>query len=902
MKKSLIFLSVLTVLFFLSCNNNALPVPVTDIAFEPALPTKSISLTIGKTYQLKAKVQPDNATNKTLTYTSDDPTIASVNDKGVITAHKTGSAKITVKAADGIANDITVTITPKPEMPIAVRSIELSPDETTISLVKGTSRTLKAQVKPENAANKKLSFSSSDEGIASINGEGLVTAKAVGNANITINAANGVSKILKVIVTAAPVAVMDIAFDPALPSDPLLLSVGGTCSIHAKAQPEDATDKNLTYTSDNEGVAAVDAGGLITAKAVGNAKITIKASNGVSKEITVKVTVEHIPVTGIALSPDETAFSMTQGDIRVLNAKVMPETATNKTLTYGSDDETVAFVNDEGVIRAHNEGTVNITITAADGISKTVNLTVTKATVRVTSIEFNPPLPTEPIEMFLNEIYKFDAKAMPEEAANKKLKFETSNFSVAWLEDIDKGWVKADGEGEATVTITSDDNPFVKREVRFKMMRKPEGPSINIEQSSFQCESNEGDVTFTVKTINGKLDYMPEVVGGGKEWVTFVSKDNTNVNIDTVRVHLNQNKTVWYRNAYIKFKDKSTDKYVKASGKDLQVKIIQKRNDNPVVRIQWVHGITPPQDVEKRQIEIGGTGTYHEMPYVFTWDETAGTTFFNTRKITHTFVLSGGYHGPRPDGNQCWAKTDANMLHWWFVQNKDNIEQYKIKKAAKAASEGKIFDSTPYEPVYTRGLADNQEDQKSSIANLFREKCKNSGGSPSKGLQWYLFGLDDFELLRNKGYSPALFKDVFNQSNTPIEWVTIRTKKEFENTLKAALNSKKAVGLNRYGAQDNTQHAITLWGAAFDEEDNIIAIYVVDNNDVPNRVFTYGIQYQNGVDIYAEPDYEHNDRLRYNPYFFNYSNNSLSRNHCIGEIITLDKGEEQWEEWKRNNP
>ena len=905
MKKIIYFLSALALLFFSACNNNnALPVPVTDIAFEPALPTKPISLTIGKTYQLKAKVQPDNATNKTLTYTSDNPTIASVNDKGVITAHKTGSAKITVKAAGGIAKDITVTITPKPEMPIAVRSIELSPNEDTISVVMGTSRQLNVQVKPENAADKKLSFSSSDEGIASINGEGLVTAKAVGNANITINAANGVSKILKVTVTAAPVAVTDIAFDPALPGDPLLLSVGGTCPIHAKAQPEDATDKNLTYSSDNEAVASVDDKGEVTAHRIGEAKITIKASNGVSKEITVKVTVEHISVTGIALSPDETTLSMMNGETRQINAHVEPGNATNKNLTYSSEDETVASVNDEGLITTHNEGTVNITITAVDNpaLSKQVKLTVTKAIVRVTSIEFNPPLPTEPIEMFLNEIYKFDAKAMPEEAANKKLKFETSNFSVAWLEDIDKGWVKADGEGEATVTITSDDNPFVKREVRFKMMRKPEGPSINIEQSSFQCESNEGDVTFTVKTINGKLDYMPEVVGGGKEWVTFVSKDNTNVNIDTVRVHLNQNKTVWYRNAYIKFKDKSTDKYVKASGKDLQVKIIQKRNDNPVVRIQWVHGITPPQDVEKRQIEIGGTGTYHEMPYVFTWDETAGTTFFNTRKITHTFVLSGGYHGPRPDGNQCWAKTDANMLHWWFVQNKDNIEQYKIKKAAKAASEGKIFDSTPYEPVYTRGLADNQEDQKSSIANLFREKCKNSGGSPSKGLQWYLFGLDDFELLRNKGYSPALFKDVFNQSNTPIEWVTIRTKKEFENTLKAALNSKKAVGLNRYGAQDNTQHAITLWGAAFDEEDNIIAIYVVDNNDVPNRVFTYGIQYQNGVDIYAEPDYEHNDRLRYNPYFFNYSNNSLSRNHCIGEIITLDKGEEQWEEWKRNNP
>ena len=788
-----------------------------------------------------------------------------------------------------------------PQTVVPVSEISVNSNQTDVSLAIGSSYQLQAKVLPENATDKKITYTSHNPAVASVNEEGVITALSAGSAKITITASNDISKEINVTVTA--VSVTDIVFDPALPGNPLLLSVGGNCPIHAKVQPENATDKNLTYSSDNEAVAAVDAGCLIMGKAVGSAKITIKASNGVSKEITVTVTTTHIPVTGIALTSGETAISVENRASRQIGAYVLPENATNKNLTYSSDDETIASVNDQGVINTHNEGTVNITITAVDNpaLSKQVTLTVTKATVRVTSIEFNPPLPAEPIEMFLNEIYKFDIKVLPEEAENKKLTFITSNASIAWLQGEGNSEVKADGEGEATVTITADDNPSVKREVRFKMIRKPAGPSISVENSSIQCESNEADVTFKVKTPNGKLNYTPEVVGGGKEWANFVSTDGTNPAEDTVRVHLNQNKTVWYRNAYIKFKDTSTHKYVKAAGKELQVKIIQKRNDNPVVRIEWVHGITPPQDVEKRKVEIGGTGSYHEMPYVFTWDETAGTTFFNTRKITHTFVLSGGYHGPRPDGNQCWAKTDANMLHWWFVQNKDNIEQYKIKKAAKAASEGKIFDSTPYEPVYTRGLADNQEDQKSSIANLFREKCKNSGGSPSKGLQWYLFGLDDFELLRNKGYSPALFKDVFNQSNTPIEWVTIRTKKEFENTLKTALNSKKAVGLNRYGAQDNTQHAITLWGAAFDEDDNIIAIYVVDNNEVPNRVFTYGIQYQSEVDIYAEPEPDQNKPLRDNPYFFNYSSNSLSKNHCIGEIITLDKGETQWEEWKSKN-
>lgn len=687
----------------------------------------------------------------------------------------------------------------------------------------------------------------------------------------------------------------DIVFEPALPENPLRLSVNKTCQIHAKVIYDNATDKNLIYSSADDSIASVDDKGVVTAHKTGDTKITIKASNGVSKEITVTVTTTHIPVTGIALRSGETAISVENGATRQIGAYVVPENATNKNLIYSSDDETVAFVNDKGEITAKQEGRTIVTIIAADNpaVSKKVTLTVTKAIVRVTSIEFNPPLPTEPIEMFLNEIYKFDIKVLPEEAENKNLTFKSSKTSVAWLCGDGNRDVKADGEGDATVTITADDNPFVSVAVHFKMKRKPAGPSINIENSSIPCESDEGDVSFTVKTINGKLAYTPEVVGGGKEWVTSVRKDNTDASTDTVHLHLKKNKTVWYRNAHIKFKDNNTNKYVKAAGKELQVKIIQKRNEHPVVTIKWVHGITGPGGTEKQPVQIVGSNPVenHNSDYVFTWNETMTTPFFNTRKITHTYALFGGYEGPRPDGNQCWAKTDANMLHWWFEQNKDNIEKYIEKNGITGDA------VNMYKPYYKRELTDKYEDQKSSIANLFREKCKNSGGSPARGLQWYLFGLDDFELLRNKGYSPALFKDVFNQSNTPIEWVTIRTKKEFENTLKAALNAKKAVGLNRYGAQDNTQHAITLWGAAFDEDDNIIAIYVVDNNEVPNRVFTYGIQYQSGVDIYAEPEPDQNKPLRDNPYFFNYSSNSLSKNHCIGEIITLDKGEDQWQDW-----
>ena len=894
MKKPLaIFLSALAVLFFSACNNNyPAPILVTDIAFEPPLPPKQLSLSVNEIYQLNAKAKPDNATNTKLTYTSDTPTVASVNDKGVITAKKTGQAVITIKAADGVSKTIKITVT---AAHIAVTGIVLSPDEDTVSLVNGSSRQLKAQVQPENATNKKLTFASSAPAIASINDEGTITAHELGNAEITIQAANEVSKKLKVIITAAPVAVTDIVFDPALPGNPLPLCVGGTCLIHAKVQPENATDKNLIYTSDNEGVASVDAGGLITAKAVGSAKITIKAADGVSKEVSVTVTAAHISVEGIVLSPDESSISLVKGTTRQISAHAIPENATDKNLTYSSDNQTVASVNAEGLITAKGIGSAHITIQAADGITKVITVTVTAVHTSVTSIIFDPPLSIEPIELVIGQVYKFGAKAMPEEATNRKLTFTTSNKSIAWLCGEGNSEVKADGIGEATVTITSEDNPSVKKEVHFKMKPKPE---IKIKTTPAECESNGGEATFTVETLKGKLDYTPEVVEGGAKWLSVAGKDHTDESTDTVRLTVQTNKTVWNRTACIRFKDNITNEYIKISSKKyLEVKLTQKKNENPNVTVRWVHGITPPKEEEKEKIEVIKnkipTGTYYDTNYVFYWPETQTTTFFNTRKVDHTHAPNGGY----PDGNQCWAKTDANMLHWWFEQNKGNIKKYIEKKgitgnAAKA-----------YEPVYTRGLADNQENIKSSIANLFREKCIDKGGDPANGLQWYLFGLNGFKNAKNKSYSPALFPDVFNKEHTPIERKTIYTKKEFETTLKAALESQKAVGLNRYGT-DGSQHAITLWGAAFDEDNNIIAIYVGDNNDVSNKIVPYGIWYKEKVDIYAETEPEpdpndphYNDSHYFNPYFFNYSNNSYNDNHYIGQIITLDKGEAQWLDW-----
>lgn len=136
-KHCIVLLSVLTLLLFLSCNNNFSPIPVTGISI--AAHENTLSLLKGTEHIIQAKVQPENATDKRLTYTSNNDEIASVNDKGLITAKAVGNAKITIKAANNISTEITVTVR---AAHVAVTGISLSPNENNISMVNGSTKSM----------------------------------------------------------------------------------------------------------------------------------------------------------------------------------------------------------------------------------------------------------------------------------------------------------------------------------------------------------------------------------------------------------------------------------------------------------------------------------------------------------------------------------------------------------------------------------------------------------------------------------------------------------------------------------------------------------------------------------------------------------------------------------------
>ena len=155
------------------------------------------------------------------------------------------------------------------------------------------------------------------------------------------------------------------------------MALGTIAHLKAVFEPSDATIQEVTWSSTDTNIAEVDKDGNVTAKRNGSATINIITING-NKTATCTVTVT-IPVTGVTLTPETVELKV--GETKNLIITVAPETATNKKYTCTSDKESVATVDNTGLITAKSVGTAKITVTTEDGNkTATCTVTVTKST------------------------------------------------------------------------------------------------------------------------------------------------------------------------------------------------------------------------------------------------------------------------------------------------------------------------------------------------------------------------------------------------------------------------------------------------------------------------------------------------------------------------------------------
>lgn len=271
-------------------------VAVESISLDETI-SEGITLTEGETYDIAdlVTVLPENATDKTVTYSSSDTKKATVSEEGVITAVAEGTAEITVTAGDKTAT-FTVTVKPKPAGTVSVESITL--DE---SIAEGatleTGKTLdissRITVLPENATDKSVKYSSSDAKVATVSDAGVITAVAEGETEITVTSASDAEVSAKFTLTVEAVALGKITSITATETAmPLTSEIRKAVDLNENITVEPAAyDDELVFASSNEKAATVSAEGLLTVVAPGETVITVSAKSNpeIKAEITVTV-------------------------------------------------------------------------------------------------------------------------------------------------------------------------------------------------------------------------------------------------------------------------------------------------------------------------------------------------------------------------------------------------------------------------------------------------------------------------------------------------------------------------------------------------------------------------------------------------------------------------------------
>jgi len=392
-------------------------IPVTNIAMSEA----SISMQVEGTHQLNATVTPSNATNTDYVWASQDESVATVSESGLVTAVAVGGTTITATAQDGsgVYGSCTVTVSAKPAEPeytLITSNSSLKNGDTvvvktsanqgvtgwngtkdaTISTTESEwvqytvgSASLSGWTLYDSSASKYIASPNANEfkystsgGTCSVDSSGHLVCN---NRYLTIN--SSYIRFYGSIGSYTPFFVYSVtggggsggSSTPTYPTSISLsatsssISIGATTQLTVGYTPSDTNVKNVTYTSSSESIATVSNTGLVTGIAEGSATITAtaEAASG-TVSATTTITVTPIAVTSVSLSSNSETIKV--GKTVTLVPTISPSNATNKNVTWSSSNTNIATVSG-GTVTGVSAGTATITVTTVSG-SKTATCTV----------------------------------------------------------------------------------------------------------------------------------------------------------------------------------------------------------------------------------------------------------------------------------------------------------------------------------------------------------------------------------------------------------------------------------------------------------------------------------------------------------------------------------------------
>lgn len=434
-----------------------------------------INMRVGDKQRLSYVLLPANASNTTLKWTSLDPKVATVDSGGYLVAKNVGTTMIMVQATDGTG----IYTTCKVNVSRLATGIKL--DVSVLTMNVGESYLLETTLTPADSSDI-VSYESSNSKVATVTKTGKISAKGKGNCVILAKTEGGIS-------VYCTVNVIQQVTGVTLDVSEATIEVGDELQLEATIAPKTASDTEVTWTSTNTKAAKVDKNGLVTGLEGGVTLVKVVTTDGDFMAYCVITVVEK--VTDIHVQ--ETA-EVGVGKKLTLEATIENEKATNKNVTWESNDTDIVMVNEKGVIIGVNEGTCIVTVTAADGSGSYAECEVTVISA-TESINIDPSMTY--IELIVGESKTIKYTVDPDGATYQPL-WESSDPKIAVVNK--NGQVTGLKAGTITVTASAKDNPEIKEFVTVKVSEPVLASSVVLSDSELIMIP--GETKGTIATTN----------------------------------------------------------------------------------------------------------------------------------------------------------------------------------------------------------------------------------------------------------------------------------------------------------------------------------------------------------------------------------------------------------------
>lgn len=449
--------------------------PITAETNKIELKQEEIILGKGYSEMIKYNLASD-LNDSNIIWSSSNAKVATVDDNGKVTAITNGTTIITA-SINGYSATCTVIVSSNY---VSVQEIEFN--NSNLNILVGASDTLKVTIKPSNASNKDITWTSNNPSVVTVNSSGNITAKKVGTAVITASlSGNSTTCVINVVDTVSLKSIK-------ISKSSLTMKEQSSEKLNIIYNPSNATNKKVTWKSSNTNIATVDSNGKITAKQAGTVTITAISNDG-GFVSTCKVTVEALSKKVASVSLNKQEVNLVAGETETLKVTINPSYAENKNVKWESSDKSIATIKD-GVITAVKEGTTEIKVISEDGNKEAIcKVTVTAPPIK--SIKFK----TENQTITVGTNIKLITIAEPANSSIENAIWTSSDELVATVEN---GTVKALKPGTTIITISNEDNS-IKASINITVVEKPkEDLKITIEGYNLNFDPKQKDYTLKI--------------------------------------------------------------------------------------------------------------------------------------------------------------------------------------------------------------------------------------------------------------------------------------------------------------------------------------------------------------------------------------------------------------------